>query len=281
MKKLLYLIVSLSVFSISEIMTQSLHIPLSPLQVLSQQVGQTQIKLTYSRPSMRGRVIFGGLEQYDEKWRTGANRNSKIQFSDPVEIDGEKISAGTYAIITTPGRESWELYLYSDTTNWEVPKPWVDSLVALQITLPAENLDETVQSMKFSIDDLTYNSCTLSLSWENTRIKFPIKMSTEEKLQKAIDKILSGPTARDYNTAAASKVQIGKDLDDAMVWIEKAIEMRQPTFFYDVLIKAEIYHAQGKHKEALATAKESLGLAEKTGNKYRINLVKSFLEKIE
>jgi len=281
MKNVLLLIATVSFLSFDSIKAQSLHIPLSPLQELSQVVGQTKIKLTYSRPSIRERVIFGDLVPYDEMWRTGANRNSKIQFSEPIQIGEDTISAGTYAIITKPSRKTWEVYLYSDTTHWEVPKPWVDSLVAFKYIVNSETTAETVESMIFSLDDLTYNSCNLILAWENTRLKLPLKLFTEDKLQKSIDKILGGPTASDYNFAASAKLQTKKDLDQAMLWIDKAIELRQPISYYDLLIKAEILFAQGKKAKALIKANESLLLAKKTGSKYRIGLVESFLDQLK
>jgi len=255
---------------------QSLHVALSPLQVLSQKVGQTEIKLTYSRPSIRDRVIFGGLEPYDEMWRTGANRNSKIQFSHPVFIEGQKLEKGTYAILTKPSETNWDVYFYSDTTNWEVPDPWVDSLVMAHVVVPSETSPELVQSMKFSFDDLTYESCTLNFSWERTKFSIPIKLTTEEQLQKAIDKVLGGPAPWDYNAAASYRLQTGKKLDQALEWIETAIEMRETGSYYDHLVKAKILYKQGKSSEGKKVLEKSLAIAKSSGRTYGIELIELF-----
>jgi len=117
----------LSILFASCLNGQSIYVPLSPVQELSQIVGLTKVKLTYSRPATRGRKIFGDLVPYGAKWRTGANRNTKIQFSESVAIKGMDIAKGTYAIITEPSETNWDVYLYADTTHWEVPSPWHDS----------------------------------------------------------------------------------------------------------------------------------------------------------
>lgn len=258
-----------------------LHIALSPLQELTQTVGKTKMKMTYSRPAIRGRKIFGDLVPYDQFWRTGANRNSKIQFSEPVKIGGKKIEKGTYAILTKPGKVDWEFYLYSDTTNWEVPHPWMDSLVAVKTEVPAQHLSKAVKSMEFSIGDLTYESCTLILAWENTAIEIPIELYTEEQMTDAIHKVLNGPRPSDYTSAAVYRLESGKVLDLGILWIDKAIDLREKPSFYDYLVKAKLIYKSGDKKKALTVAEESLRLAEKTGNRYRIELVTSFLDKLE
>ena len=73
----------------------------SPFTKVEQKVGLTDVTLEYSRPGMRDREIFGNLVPYGEIWRTGANENTKITFSDDVEIDGKTLAAGTYAIYTS------------------------------------------------------------------------------------------------------------------------------------------------------------------------------------
>ncbi len=99
----------------------------SPYQKIEQTVGLSTVTVEYSRPSMKGRKIFGGLVPYDKLWRTGANRNTIVSFSDDVKIGSTTLKAGNYAIFTKPNPQSWEIYFYSDTNNWGTPQKWDES----------------------------------------------------------------------------------------------------------------------------------------------------------
>ena len=105
----------------------------SPSSELEQMVGLTEVEVEYSRPSMRGRAIFGDLVPYDQLWRTGANKNTVVSFSDDVKIGGKDVEAGTYAIFTRPGEAVWEVIFYSDTENWGTPQNWDASKVAATV----------------------------------------------------------------------------------------------------------------------------------------------------
>jgi len=102
----------------------------SPFSSIEQKVGLTDVTLEYSRPSVKGREIFGNLVPFNTIWRTGANKNTVVTFSDDVQIEGQTLTAGSYAIFTKPGESSWEIIFYSDTDNWGAPKEWDESKVA-------------------------------------------------------------------------------------------------------------------------------------------------------
>ena len=131
MKKLaLYLFVA----AISYVSNAQIETPApSPSQKIVQKVGLTDVTVDYSRPSMKGRKIFGGLETYGKVWRTGANENTKVTFSTDFTIDGKEMKKGTYALFTIPGKETWDIILYSDATNWGVPQKWEASKVAAKV----------------------------------------------------------------------------------------------------------------------------------------------------
>jgi len=260
---------------------QSLHLALSPLQILSQNVGKTNVKITYSRPALRGRKIFGALHPYNQKWRTGANRNSKIQFSEDVVIDGKNLEAGTYGIFTKPMEDKWEVYFYSDTTYWEVPRTWNDSLVAVQLSVPSTKLHDATESMTFSVDNIDYTSCEISLTWENTRIRIPVEMHTEKQMMSAINKVLNGPRSTDYNTAAAYRLESGQDLEQGLEWIDKAIAMRTKASFYDHLVKAKLLAKMDKPSESRKFAQKSKELAIAINNTYGVELVEHFLKTLD
>ena len=123
----------------------------SPAQKIDQTVGLTDVSLEYSRPAMRGRTIFGGLVPYDKLWRTGANANTKITFSDAVEIGGKNLEAGTYAVYTKPNAEQWEVYFYSDASNWGTPQEWDETKVAAKVKA---KVYEMPMDIKFIYNDI-------------------------------------------------------------------------------------------------------------------------------
>ena len=115
MKKLMIIVF---VFAITSTVNAQVKTPqASTSQTIIQTVGLTNIELSYSRPSMKGRTIFGNLVPYNKLWRTGANANTTISFDENVMIGGKIIKAGTYAIYTKPNMTSWEIYFYSDASN--------------------------------------------------------------------------------------------------------------------------------------------------------------------
>src|SRR5512139_1554795 len=90
----------------------------SPKATLTQRVGLTDVTISYSRPSVKGRVIWGELVPFDKPWRTGANAATTITFSDDVTVEGQKLAAGTYSIVTIPGKAEWTVIFNNDTKLW-------------------------------------------------------------------------------------------------------------------------------------------------------------------
>ncbi|MFN2396963.1 MAG: DUF2911 domain-containing protein, partial [Bacteroidales bacterium] len=89
----------------------------SPNASVSQTIGTTVVTVTYGRPGVRDREIFGELVPYDEIWRTGANEATAITFSDNVMIEGEELTAGTYSLYTLPGMDEWSV-IFNNNQSW-------------------------------------------------------------------------------------------------------------------------------------------------------------------
>lgn len=263
MKKLFLLacIALISVGGYSQIQTPA---P-SPFQKIEQKVGLTDVTLEYSRPSMKGRTIFGGLVPFGEIWRTGANANTKITFSDDVTIDGKTLKAGSYAIYTRPGQESWEVYFYSDSNNWGNPQEWDDSKVAVVTKVKVYPLPMTVQSLTMTFGNLTNDSVELGILWDKTYVGVPIKFETDAKVAASIDKVMAGPGAGDYYSAAVYYLESGKDIQMAKNWIDKAVSMRTDAFWY-FRQQSLIYAKAGDKKGAIKAAQTSLAMAKEAGN---------------
>ena len=263
MKKLFLLacIALISVGAYSQIQTPA---P-SPFQKIEQKVGLTDVTLEYSRPSMKGRTIFGGLVPFGEIWRTGANASTKITFSDDVTIEGKNLKAGSYAIYTRPGQESWEVYFYSDSNNWGTPSEWDDSKVAAVTKVKVYPLPMTVQSLTMTFGNLTNDSVELGILWDKTYVGIPIKFGTDAMVAASIDKVMAGPGAGDYYSAAVYYLESGKDIQMAKTWIDKAVSMRTDAFWY-FRQQSLIYAKAGDKKGAIKAAQTSLAMAKEAGN---------------
>ena len=174
----------------------------SPLSKIEQKVGMTTISIEYSRPSKRGRNVFPDVVKYDEVCRTGANENTKISTSDILIFDKDTLQAGEYALYTKPMKDSWEVYFYNETSNWGTPQKWDTDKVALTITTPIEKLENTVETFTIGFNDLTTKSGHLSLMWDKIAISIPFQLNTVDEVVANINKIMNGPSSRDYYGAA-------------------------------------------------------------------------------
>ncbi|MEH6765065.1 MAG: DUF2911 domain-containing protein [Aequorivita antarctica] len=238
----------------------------SPFQKIEQKVGLTDVTLEYSRPSMKGRTIMGNLVPYDAMWRTGANANTKITFSEDVEVGGKTLKAGSYAVYTKPGTSNWDVYFYSDTSNWGTPEKWDDSKVAAQVSVPAYPMPMNIETFTMSFDDLKNDSAMLGMLWEKTYVGVPIKFNTDKTVTASIERVMNGPTANDYYSSAVYYLDAGKDINQAKVWIDKAINMNKEPAFWQLRQKSLIYAKAGDKKGAIEAAKKSKELAKAAGN---------------
>lgn len=277
MKKLITL---LMVFAVTFTVNAQIETPQpSPSQKMEQKVGLTDVTVEYSRPSMKGRTVFGNLVPYGKLWRTGANQNTMVTFSTDVMIGGKTVKAGSYAIFTTPNKDNWEVVFYSDTNNWGTPQNWDESKVAAKVTAEVYDIPMDIETFTISFDDLTNDSAVLGIMWEKVYVGVKIEVPTDKKVSAAIEKVMNGPSADDYYAAARYYLESGKDINRAVVWMDKAIEMTKdnPRFWWlrqQSLIKAKA----GDKKGAIKAAKASLEGAEKAGNADYIKMNKDSLK---
>ena len=244
----------------------------SPSTTLEQVVGLTEVKIEYSRPAMRGRTIMGDLVPYGSLWRTGANKNTTLSFSDPVTVGGQALAAGTYALFTRPGKSLWEVFFYTETENWGTPQEWQSKSVAAVIEVPTQSLAEPEESFTISINELTNTGANIHLSWENTRVTLPLEVPTDEKTMASIKETMKGtPKAGDLYQAAVYYRESGRDLQTAKKWIGKAIEM-DPEKYWMFRQQALILADLNEKEAAIKAAQSSLELAEKAGNQDYVRL---------
>jgi len=277
MKKL---ILSLFIAAISYITNAQIETPApSPSQKTEQKVGLTDVTVNYSRPSMKGRKIFGGLETYGKVWRTGANENTKITFSTDFTIDGKEMKKGSYALFTIPGKETWDIILYSDATNWGVPQKWEESKVAAKVRVTPLKMPMLIETFTITFDDLTNNSAVLGILWEDVYVGLKFETPTDAMVSKNIEKAMGGPAAQDLYAAADYYLTADKDIQKAKTWIDKAVTLTADTPRFWYLRRQALIHAKAGNKEtAIAAAKLSLQLAEKAGNQAYVKMNKASLK---
>ncbi|MBK9272554.1 MAG: DUF2911 domain-containing protein [Saprospiraceae bacterium] len=261
MKKVLYLIVfCLTIDLNAQIQTPSA----SPLAKLEQKFGLGSISLEYSRPSMKNRVVFGDLVPFGKMWRTGANKATKITFTDDVSIEGKPLAKGTYALYSIPGEASWDIVFYSDWDLSGVPRNYDVTKEALKISAIPELLTTTVETFTIDFNDIRNDAINLVITWENTMVSVKIKTDIDSKVLQTIDKVLAGPSPNDYYAAARYYFDAGKDLNIALAWIQKS-NAAEPQY-WKLRLESLILARLERRAEAIQIAKRSLEMATAAGD---------------
>lgn len=276
MKKIILII---AVFVVSFCTYSQIQTPQpSPFSKIEQQVGLTDVALEYSRPNMRNRVIFGDLVPYDKVWRTGANARTKVSFSDDVKVGDATLKAGTYAIFTIPSKTSWEVIFYTEHTGGGAPQTLDETKVAARVKAEVYPMPMKIETFTISIDDLTSNSAVIGILWENTYVGVQFNVPTAEKASASINKVMAGPSANDYYSAAVYYSQDGNDINKAKEWIDKAISMSAKPQFWQLRQQSLIYAKAGDKKGAIEIAKKSLAASEEAKNDDYVKMNKDSLK---
>lgn len=237
----------------------------SPSQKVTQKVGLTEVTVEYSRPSVKGRTIFSvnGLVPFGKMWRTGANAATKITFSTDVTIDGNPLSAGSYAITTVPGASEWRVNFYTyEKSNWSSYK---EANPVATVTVNPTMRTNSLETFLIHIGNLKDDSASLDIVWDKTVVSMKIGVSYDDEVMGNIEKVLAGPTGGDYYQAATYYHKSGKDLATALEYIQKATNVEKPKF-WQVRREALILADMGKVDEAIKAANKSMELAEAAGN---------------
>lgn len=238
----------------------------SPFSKIEQKVGLTDVTLEYSRPSMKGRAIFGNLVPYGKVWRLGANMNTKITFGDDVKVGESTLKAGSYAVYAIPNEGNWDVIFYTDSNNGGLPQTWDDAKVAAKVTAAVNTLPFDIETFTMSFDDLKNGSATLGMFWSNVYVGVEFKVPTDSKVTGAIEKTMKGPSAGDYYAAAVYYAEEGKDINQAKTWMDKAISMMETPRFWHLRQQSLILAKAGDKKAAIEAAKKSLAGAKDAGN---------------
>ena len=242
----------------------------SPTQTIKQDFGLSSIELTYSRPGMKGRKIFGDLVPYGEMWRTGANAATRIKFGDDVTIGGQPVKAGEYALYTIPNENEWEIILNKGVNNGGLNGYKKEEDVTRFKVKPAK-LPVPAETFTMEFTEIKTSSTELQLKWENTAVKVPITTDVDTKVMGQINDMMNKDN-RPYFQSAMYYMETGKDMKQSLTWFDKAIE-QNPKGFWIYHQKANALAKMGKKDEAKIVAQKSMDIArqEKNDDYVRLN----------
>jgi Protein of unknown function (DUF2911)/Tetratricopeptide repeat len=260
-KKLQLSVLGLGLFLASNMQAQTLKTPApSPLQTIKQNFGLGEIGVEYSRPSAKGRVIYGDVVAFGSIWRTGANSATKITIGEDTKIEGNPISAGTYALYTMPGKDAWDIMFYKDLTLGGNVGDYKKEDEVLRVSVKPTALTQKVETFTINFSDITATTCNVELLWEQTRVAFKLSTEIDAKVMKSIETAMAPADKRPYFSAASYYYDNNKDMKQALEWIEKAVE-QNPKAYWVHHLKAKIQLKLKDTKGAIETAEKSKALA--------------------
>lgn len=236
----------------------------SPACTFEQTVGLTNVKVEYSRPSVRDRIIFGNVVPYGELWRTGANKNTVITFSNDVTIEGERLKKGSYSIFVKPNEKSWEFNFYTDTNNWGtngMPDEWDPKKVALTITSPVHTIPMSVESFTIDVGKLRSESATISFTWDNVSVELGMTVETNKMIEESIRKTMAGPDWKDNYKAGRYYLENSDNVALALKYLRIATEGEGAEKFWVLRFLGLAQAKSGMMEEAKATLARSTELA--------------------
>lgn len=250
----------------------------SPTQSIKQEFATGSIELRYSRPSMKGRKIFGDLVPYGKLWRTGANAATSIKLTEPVDIMGKQLDTGSYVLYTIPGTDSWEVIFNKGLKNWGVDG-YKESEDVLRVSVPVMKLKETRESFTMQFANVKPESCELMIMWDKTGIAVPFKANIRARLRDQIEADLKADK-KPYWQAAQFYYEYEKNLPKALDYVSRATE-QNPEYYWIWLYKAKIQKEMGDKQGAVASSTKSLELATADKNEDYIKLNKDLLKELK
>ena len=273
MKKIISFLFTILLFQFSYTQLQS---PVaSPRAKVSQKVGLVNINLDYSRPSKKGRTIFGNIVPFDQIWRTGANQATSISFSDDVKINNQLVEAGEYHVYSVPRQNSLDLVIYKKTDAWGSLKSFDESLIKARVTSDFYDLPFSIETFTISFGDISNAGASLNISWDNKVAIYVIDALTREKMLNSIEETMAkNPTKNDFRKAAMYYYEENIQIDKAVKWIDIAFDDSDDLKYWQLRYKALINEKAGKIKKAKKYAKKGYEIALKSKSPDAINTLK-------
>ncbi len=251
---------------------------LSPAGIVQQQIGLGNATVKYSRPSLRGRKMLGSnYIPFGTVWRFGANTVTTLELSEEMLIDGKPLAKGKYAMVAIPDAADWTIVINSDANQWGVYQYKAEKDV-LRFKVKAERLEQTLETMSLTFEDVKPTSSAIVFRWENTKLKFVLSQDVDARVMADIKAKTSKekPSEATLMESAEYYLLMNRDLEQALIWSNQVLEMTKSPFRYN--LKAQIAEKLGKCSEANEAAKGAIEYAEKNGDVAAITLAKRIIK---
>ncbi len=257
--KRLFTIAAVSLLAIN-LQAQDLPMP-SPESETEQMIGLAEVEVSYSRPSMKGRTIFGDLVPYDEMWRTGANKCTTLETGEDIILNGKNLAAGTYSIFTIPGKEMWTIVFNNNTELWGTGGYNAEE-DALRVEVKPSMMSDKVETFTIDFSDVTTSSAHLNIYWESTKVSVKIEHDYMDKALANIEASLQEAQGafRTFESAAEFYIDNEMEADKALELARRSVEMNE--VFWNVYTLSRAYANKGMYDEAIKAAERSLELSE-------------------
>jgi hypothetical protein len=228
--------------------------------VITQRIGITDITVNYHRPLVAGRKVWGGLVPYGEVWRSGANENTTITFTDPVTIEGKSLDRGTYGLHMIPGADNWVLIFSKNSTSWgSFTYNKTEDALRVDVKPRAAEMHE---ALTYDFDELNPDSTVVVMEWEKVAVPFKVGVDVHDIVEASLKTQLRGLTQYTWiswddaaNYLLAEKV----DYDDALAYSNKSIENEDR--YDNELTKSKVLLAMGRKDDAVVAEKRALEFA--------------------
>ncbi|WP_407429862.1 DUF2911 domain-containing protein [Arcticibacter sp.] len=246
----------------------------SPAQTVTQEFALSNISVSYSRPAVKGRTIFGDLVPYGQIWRTGANSPTKIKFGEPVSINGKPVPAGEYALYTIPGESQWTFILSKKLSLWG-SSGYQEADDLMRFSAAPQQLPLNVENFTILFTNQTANAVDIQLLWANVAVGFTVKADIDDRILASIDQAMKGEK-KPYFQAASYYFEKGLDINKAAAWATEAVKL-QPDAYWVEHLKAKILLKKNDKKGAIAAAQSSMKKAEAQNNPDYVALNKKLI----
>ncbi|HZE27412.1 MAG TPA: DUF2911 domain-containing protein [Terriglobales bacterium] len=254
---------SLVLLTVSTCLAQSTQLNLprdSQRASVTQRIGITDITITYHRPLVKGRTIWGKVVPYGQVWRAGANENTTIQFADPVHIEGQPLDAGTYGVHMIPAEDQWTVIFSKVSSAWG-SFTYKESEDALRVTIKPQAADFQ-EALAYDIDQPTSESAVVTMRWEKIAVPFKVAVNVNEMVEDSLHKQLRGLsqyTWDGWDDAANYLLAHKVNLDEALRYEDQSIQVEER--YDNLMTKSQVLDAMGKKDEAKTLHAKALAIA--------------------
>ena len=252
---------------------------------IMQTIGVTDLTITYSRPAVKGRKIWGEapaaaiaannavgastlddstkrvkdapIVPYGHVWRTGANEATTFAVTDDVLINGQKLPAGTYSLHTIPGKDEWTIIFNSVSDQWGSFN-YDEKKDVLRVKAKPEMVADTQEWLSIDIPSVSPNAAKINIRWERLRVPFTVEVPNVEAVMRAKIDALVAANPTDWNVPLAVARQYANDdnWDEAMKWVNQSIKVKET--FQNLAAKAQFLYAAGRKEEAFAVGDQAI-----------------------